>query len=288
MRGLLFFFLSFFGVLFFTVAALFRSGFFELWVFLELVRLCLIPSFFTARSCGLSESLFNYLIFSSISSSFMVVGFLCEDYFYLVVLGLLVKFGVFPFSGWVYCVVCKSNWSLVWLLSTFMKAPFFIVFSFFCSGYDKILFHALFFLSFIVFSLSFWLVRFKWFYLWCTMMLSSRVSIICMSLVISSDLLFWVFIVYAFWSSLVILFFCDQTGLSLHPLSSFFYCSLLLSFPPSIAIFYKFVLGFCIFSCPFPVFLSWVFYNISEQIFFVKYFVSFYIPRDGLRFFLFV
>lgn len=113
MRGVFFPLFSFFGVVLFSVGLFSRSSFFELWIFLELVSLCLIPSFFVRRGLLLMESLFNYLIFSSVSSSLLVVGVLCEDCFLFVILGLFIKFGVFPFSGWVYSVVCKSKWAVV-------------------------------------------------------------------------------------------------------------------------------------------------------------------------------
>lgn len=81
----------------------------------------------------------------------------------------------------------------------------------------------------------------------------------------------------------MILFFSYQDGLELCGVASFFlFCVLLLSFPFSLALFYKFVLRFCIFSCSLGVFVSWVFYNLSEQFYFVKYVVSGYIPRMDL------
>lgn len=68
-----------------------------------------MPLFFFESGVLLVEGLFGYLVVSGVSSSLMVVGFLCENYLFLVIVGLLVKFGVFPFFGWVYRVICGSN-----------------------------------------------------------------------------------------------------------------------------------------------------------------------------------
>lgn len=79
----------------------------------------------------------------------------------------------------------------------------------------------------------------------------------------------------------MIYFFSHQEGLNISGLVKVFVFSvLLLSFPFSFSMFYKFVVGFCIYSCPTPVILTWVLYSLSEQIFFVKFLCSFYIPQD--------
>lgn len=60
----------------------------------------------------------------------------------------------------------------------------------------------------------------------------------------------------------------------------FLVCFVLVSFPFSVSIFYKLLVGFCMYSCGFVSFLAWVFYNVSEQFFLVKYLISVGMPRS--------
>lgn len=78
-------------------------------------------------------ALFSYIVVSRVSSSLIIGGFLEEGVFLLSVLGLLMKFGVFPFLGWVYVVVSSRNWLVVWALSTVLKSGF-LFFRFFVRG----------------------------------------------------------------------------------------------------------------------------------------------------------
>lgn len=84
-----------------------------LWLFLELSTLSLVPVFFFRGDGGCLEGLFRYLVVSAISSSFIVCGLLFEGMMGFLLLGLLIKFGLFPFFGWVYKVVSKSNWGVI-------------------------------------------------------------------------------------------------------------------------------------------------------------------------------
>lgn len=58
----------------------------------------------------------------------------------------------------------------------------------------------------------------------------------------------------------------------------FLFIFLLVSFPFTLSIFYKLLMGFCIYSCFFFVFLRWVLYSISEQLYLVKYLIGYGIP----------
>lgn len=70
-----------------------------MWLFIELASLSLIPSFFMyGGSEGLS-GLFRYIVVSSVASSFMVCALVLRDLLIFFYLGLLIKFGVFPFFG---------------------------------------------------------------------------------------------------------------------------------------------------------------------------------------------
>lgn len=99
MHGYLLSFLSLLGVVFFSVCLFFSRNLSFFWLFLELGTLSLVPSFFLFRGDSVFGSLFSYLIVSGVSSSLIVCGLLFEGLLSLVVFGLLVKFGVFPFFG---------------------------------------------------------------------------------------------------------------------------------------------------------------------------------------------
>lgn len=69
-----------------------------------------MPAFFIYSSDpGIYRRLFNYIVVSGVSSSLIVCGFLFEGLLSLTVWGFLVKFGVFPFIGWVYTVITSSK-----------------------------------------------------------------------------------------------------------------------------------------------------------------------------------
>lgn len=78
-----------------------------------------------------------------------------------------------------------------------MKIPVFIIFCFFSQGSSlTFLVNLLCLLRFLVLALFFWVFSYRWFYCWCTMMLSSSTALVRMSFVVSFDLLGWVFLVY--------------------------------------------------------------------------------------------
>ena len=59
----------------------------------------------------------------------------------------------------------------------------------------------------------------------------------------------------------------------------FLFCFLLVSCPVSVSVFYKLVMGSCIFSCCFLVFSCWVIYTISEQFYLIKFVIGFEVPK---------
>lgn len=133
MRGLILSVFSVACVVFFSAVLFFSDKLLMFWLFLELATLGLIPSFFLYLDRGVLGGLFSYIIISGVSSSLIICGLLFDGFFILSVLGLFVKFGLFPFLGWVYVVVVRSNWLVVWGLSTALKRAF-LFFSFFLRG----------------------------------------------------------------------------------------------------------------------------------------------------------
>ena len=109
MRGYVIRGVRLFSVFTFVLCFFLSKGLIMLWLFLELATLGLVPAFFLSRDVNCLEGLFNYLVVSRISSSFIVCGFLFEGLLGFLLLGFLIKFGIFPFFGWVYKVVVNSN-----------------------------------------------------------------------------------------------------------------------------------------------------------------------------------
>nr|AKG49769.1 NADH dehydrogenase subunit 2 [Ogmocotyle sp. JM-2015] len=281
MRGFLISFLSVCGVVLFSVVMFFSSNLCLFWLYLELSSLCLVPAFFLSSESDKLNSLFSYIVASSIASSLILCGVLFTDLMPLMILGFLIKFGLFPFFGWVYNVIVGSNWLAIWGLSTALKASFFF-FSFFLSCNYISVVSWLSAVTFLFCGSVFWIISYNWYYCWSHMMLVSSASLVVMSLVISLDYLAYLYVIYVVWATAVICFFEKKGGdMSLDGVGlCFMFCSLLVSFPCSISVFYKLVIGGCVFSCYFPVFVCWVFYNISEQFYLVKMVIGQEIPKE--------
>nr|YP_009262386.1 NADH dehydrogenase subunit 2 [Homalogaster paloniae]ANI86962.1 NADH dehydrogenase subunit 2 [Homalogaster paloniae] len=282
MRGYFISWLSLFLIIFFTWCLFSCENISFLWMFIELASLSLIPSFFMYGGSESLGGLFSYIVVSSVASSFMVCALLSDALLIFFYLGLLVKFGVFPFFGWVYKVVVGSNWFVVWCFSTFLKCPFLFFSFFFLLGWSVSVIEILCCLTFLLCTFLFWLFSFNWYYCWCHMMLVSSASLVVMSLVLSVDALLYLLLVYIVWATMVIGFF-NWTGgeMSLNGLGvCFLFCFLLVSYPLSVSVFYKLLMGSCIFSCSFGVFFLWVLYSLSEQFYLIKFVIGEEIPKS--------
>lgn len=72
----------------------------------------LIPSFFyrsESRLQGFYSSLLRYVVMSGLSSVLLVRGIIVKGLYFFIFLGFVVKFGLFPFSLWVYRVFSGRN-----------------------------------------------------------------------------------------------------------------------------------------------------------------------------------
>nr|QBE89938.1 NADH dehydrogenase subunit 2 [Opisthorchis sudarikovi] len=280
MRGV---FLSIFGficLMGFSVSLFTGDNLLMFWLFLELASLSLIPFFFLDSRSGVLVSLFSYIVVSGVSSSLIVSGLLFDDFMALLIIGLLLKFGLFPFMSWVYIVLVYSNWLVVWGVSTVLKSSF-LFFGFLLSGgWDSVLVEACCFLTFIFISLFFWLYTYGWVYYWSHTMLSSSASFVIMSIELSPDLLLYVYLFYFLWATIVILLLSRLEGGSvLWSGYYFFLISMLVSFPGSLVIFYKLFTCFCMYSCGLVVLLGWIVCSVSEQFYLVKYLIGVGVPR---------
>nr|QBF03691.1 NADH dehydrogenase subunit 2 [Echinostoma sp. JM-2019] len=269
------------GVVCFSFLMFGANNFSFFWLFLELTTLCVMPMFFLWGEEGILSGLFNYIVVSSISSSLVLCGIFEKELLFLLVMGLLLKFGLFPLWGWVYKVALNSNWLVVWAISTFLKTPvFFLPFFLSCGGYTMVNYICC--LTFLGLGVLFWLYNFNWFCCWCHMMLSSSAALVAMSFVLSSEILFFVFVVYCVWCSFVVMFFYFYEDSSVGGLGYYFwFCFLLVSMPVSVSMFYKLVMVSGIFSCWFVVLVCWVLYSISEQFYLLKFVMSYSLPKSS-------
>nr|YP_010461152.1 NADH dehydrogenase subunit 2 [Carassotrema koreanum]UUF92001.1 NADH dehydrogenase subunit 2 [Carassotrema koreanum] len=273
-------FISLFSLAVFSFCLFLTDNISFFWLFLELGTLSLVPSFFLNSGDASLSSLFSYLVASALASALFLCGALVEGFIFFLMLGLLLKFGVFPLYGWVYSVVLGSNWFVVWGLSTLLKSPFFL-FSLLLGGEYIMLCSFLGGLTFISLAVLFWVFSFSWLHCWCHMMLSSSAALVVMGLSQDTLLLVSLFAFYIFWSSLVIIFLSYLSSSETWQGNGFYFwfIFLLISLPCSLSIFYKLLSGFCIYSCFLVVFCSWVIYSVSEQFFMIKYMVGLSSPR---------
>lgn len=156
MRGVLLCVFRVVRVFVFSLILFLRDNLLMFWLFLELSALRLIPSFFLYLRGGILLRLFNYVIVSGVSSSLIICGLLFEDLLILSIVGLLLKFGIFPLLGWVYVVVVSSNWLVVWGLSTVLKSPFLFFGFFLRAGYGSFFIEVCCILTFLFVGLLFW------------------------------------------------------------------------------------------------------------------------------------
>lgn len=108
-RGGILFFFRLLSLSFFSFCLLLRNKLSFFWLFMELCTLRLVPSFFISYNRYSLGGLFRYLIVSSVASSFIVSGVLIENFLFMSLIGFFIKFGIFPFFGWVYSVMLGTK-----------------------------------------------------------------------------------------------------------------------------------------------------------------------------------
>lgn len=279
--------LSVSGLFLFSLFIFFERSLCLAWFFLELAGLSLIPLFFPVGLSVNMVGLFYYLIVSGISSGLILSGVLFSDCIFFTVLGVLIKFGIFPFVGWVYAVLKNSCWLVIWGFSTFLKRSFIVVSFFLLVGGiwgGFIIFLCS--LSCLVIAFLFWIFSIDWKICWCHMMLSSRSVLISLSFSGSSiDSVLIIFIIYFLWRSFVLFFFYSE-GLkemsqTNYFLFIFFYSFLLLTLPLSFSIFYKISVCVSIFSTGLFFLVCWVLYSISEQFYLISFLVRVFSQKGG-------
>nr|UFQ88272.1 NADH dehydrogenase subunit 2 [Anthocephalum sp. LRP 10373] len=263
---------SFFFSIIFCVCCALCDNLLSFWVFLELCGMSLIPAFFYVSNSSLQgfySALLNYIVMSGLSSVFLVTGLIITDMYYFVLFGFLVKFGLFPFSLWVYRVFSGSNWLFIFFLSVVSKFPIL----FFCyllrSGVEGLVYLDC-FMTILLCSSFFWLFSQSWEIIWCHISLSSvstlLVACYCGDFITSC----FIYGYYLIWASLCLIYFFLLSECEGLKNGFWWYCFLLLVTPVSLPLFYKLSVCLSILYASMYVLIIWSVYSFSEQFFLYK------------------
>nr|YP_009370869.1 NADH dehydrogenase subunit 2 [Khawia sinensis]ALK26533.1 NADH dehydrogenase subunit 2 [Khawia sinensis] len=245
---------------------------FGFWVFLELAGLGAVPAFFLLLGSGLSgvyTGLFNYVIVSALSSVCFVSGFIFGGLFNFIVLGFIVKLGLFPFMFWVYRVYSVSNWLFIFLLSVVLKYPV-LYFGYILGGAAVEILIVDCLSTVVVCGIAFWVWSNSWQFVWCHMSLSSVATLLfaCYS---GDFLICWfIFLYYSVWALLCVCYFYSLPFDRSYSRSVWLFCFLLLVTPLSFPLFYKLAVCVALFYSSLYLLLAWAFYSFSEQFFLFK------------------
>nr|UEC44190.1 NADH dehydrogenase subunit 2 [Taenia tianguangfui] len=243
------------------------------WVFIELMSLSIIPSFFfnvNVLSYNFYSSILCYIIMSGLSSVLLVSGLLVSGLYYFVYFGFVVKFGLFPFMFWVYRVFSVGNWVFIYLLSVVAKFPVL----FFCFLYEVNNFSLIFldcFLTIFVCSFLIWFFSLSWEYIWCHISLSSVATLVVVCFCSSIEVCAFIYFYYFLWASLSIIYFIVVSDISdLKGYLFWCFCFLLLVTPVSLPLIYKLGVTFGVLYSSIYILLIWSIYSFSEQFFLYK------------------
>nr|BAV82512.1 NADH dehydrogenase subunit 2 [Hymenolepis microstoma]BBB87190.1 NADH dehydrogenase subunit 2 [Hymenolepis microstoma] len=268
----LIFFSFFFSILFCIFCSL-VDNLVSFWVFLELCSLSIIPSFFCVGDSnvgGFYNSLLTYIVVSGLSSVFVVVGILFIDLYSFILFGFILKFGLFPFSLWVYCVFSSSNWFFIFFLSVILKFPV-LFFSFLFQNVSLYIIYCDCALTILWCTIFFWFFSFNWVFIWCHMSISSVSTLLVACFCSNIDLCFFIYGYYFFWSVGCMLYFYYMVDVAGGYIIKFWvYCFLLLVTPISLPLFYKLSVCLAIFYSSVYVLFIWSLYSFSEQFFLYK------------------
>lgn len=265
-------FFSFFFSIVFSVFCRLVDNLLGFWVFLELCGLSLIPSFFCFNEAGIYgfyNSLLSYVVMSGLSSVLLVVGILFCDLYYFIFFGFVVKFGLFPFSYWVYCVFSERGWWFIFFLSVVMKFPV-LFFCYLFQNSSLLVVYSDCFLTILMCCFLFWIFSMSWEYVWCHISLCSVSTLVVACFCRDLFICFFIYFYYFVWACFCILYFCGDSSYGRFKNNLFWYCFLLLVTPFSLPLFYK--LGVClsIFYSSFYILFVWSMYSFSEQYFLYK------------------
>nr|YP_003934528.1 NADH dehydrogenase subunit 2 [Benedenia hoshinai]ABK58257.1 NADH dehydrogenase subunit 2 [Benedenia hoshinai] len=268
---------SAFSILFISLCIV-SSNFLNLWLFLELYVLSIVPCFFNSyQFLNSYKSLLYYLVVSCISGGLFFIGllFLNNTGYLFMLFSFLIKFCLFPLGIWLYIVFSNCTWLVIWLIGVVGKIMTPLSFYLFNSDNTNLylILSLLLILTHIFNSLYFWLGNSNLKLLWCNVSINSG----CMIFFIffNGNSFSWLFLIYYLvWSSYnVLIYYYINLNLN-NLLTSFNVLLILLGIPFSLGLLYKILLIICLMQLNISWFLlfSIFFYNIVEQYFIIKFF----------------
>ena len=266
------FFFSFFSSIIFCFFCSLVDNMLGFWVFLELCGLSLVPSFFCGKDSGIGgfySSLLRYIIMAGVSSVLLVSGLLFNELYYFIFFGFVVKFGLFPFSFWVYRVFSNRGWGFIFFLSVIMKFPV-LFFCFLFQGECLRLVYVDCFVTILMCGVFFWFFSSRWGYIWCHISLSSVSTLVVVCFSGDAWICFFIYFYYFVWACLCLFYFSLLRDVEQNVERFWWYCFLLLITPVSFPLVYKLRVCFGIFYSSFYILLSWIIYRFSEQFFLYK------------------
>lgn len=239
------------------------------WVFLELAGLSIVPSFFygvDSRFGTFYNSLLTYIVMSSLASVLIFTGLIFIKLYFFVFLGFVIKFGLFPFSFWVYKVFMGRNWLFIFFLRVVMKFPI-LIFCFLLQGLDSLYVCLDRFVTIMLCTFLFWFFRFSWEFIWGHISIVSVSTLLVACFCRDSGISFFIYFYYFVWGRLCILYFLKFDALNG---KFWFYFFLILVTPLSLPLFYKFSVRLAIINSYTFLLVIWCFYKFSEQFFLYK------------------
>nr|UDU84934.1 NADH dehydrogenase subunit 2 [Haematoloechus sp. CW13H] len=285
MSGYMLFWFCIVTLIEFTIMLFSSCNFVMFWMLLELCSLVLTPLFFIrSNNTAVLSGLFHYLMACGVSSLLIISGVIFPGCMSLMVLGLLIKFNIFPFLGWLYNIGSVKSWDVLLGLSTMLKAPFY-VFPLVAAGVSEDIIFTLCGISLMVVSVLFWIHTTSWHMCWCHMMVSSSVTLVIIACVQGVEIVAFYYLTYVLWCC-VSVFVLSRMGphkpAVCGPVSLFFYCLNFLSTPLSLVIVYKLLLCSCMLTVNYVLIVGWIIYTISEQGYLFVLLVGKHVPRSSL------
>nr|YP_009689308.1 NADH dehydrogenase subunit 2 [Postharmostomum commutatum]QEL51324.1 NADH dehydrogenase subunit 2 [Postharmostomum commutatum] len=301
MGNLLFGYLSSVGcvasVVFFSISVFYSEDLLYFWLFIELGGLSLIPCLYVElrgslrpwREHKLASAALSYVIVLSIASSLLLAGIIVNELIFFLLLGFIIKFGVYPFSGWVINVFCSSkSLPVILCMSVFLKFPL-LCMSYILSltslqglnGVSPVL-SLLCGATFVYMTIKFFTSVVNLYECWACMMISSSAALLYLSVIVPMSMLVSLFVVYSGWAFLVVAsLFWFNLSLTLSEGVSrrwfiFMYSVVYLATPLSLVLFYKFFISWCMLSGSSLVLFSWCVNSIAEQWWLMRYLVGVY------------
>nr|WRY69012.1 NADH dehydrogenase subunit 2 [Cichlidogyrus cirratus] len=234
------------------------------WVSMEAANLIILTGFFSYSSAvNRYVGLMGAVLVSGLSSGALFVGFLSEEFSWLVFIALCLKVGMFPFINWVVIVLMNSPWLVFYFLASFSKVSL-LYFSFILDFAVSALGDSLFVVTFLILIL-FLLERLSGLKMLLTLSSVSTGALLMLSLgslgVFSSTLLLVAY--FPFSAAFVYVLSKLEVG-PLDGPSATMVSFVLLSTPFSLAVLYKLVGSWLACHFSFVIVFMWVVFSCIE------------------------